>query len=217
MPKSKPRKRKLTELFLRALKPEPNGPFLVWDTQQHGLAIRVQPTGARAWKCIYSRHGRPRWLHLGNARAIGLADARTLAAEVMLAVARGQDPAAERKAERGRGTFEELATRYVEEWAKRKNKSWQQAATLVRRYLLPRWGKLQAASISRADVRTVMASIRGPGAGEPSFGGSLGNLHVGIAPGNCCDQSVPWDRSQPDPQPRARVVGKRDQEILASV
>ena len=161
MPQSKPRKRRLTELFVRSLKPEPKT-FLVWDAQQHGLALRVQPTGSRAWKAIYSRHGRPRWLHLGDARAIGLADARTLAAEAMLAVARGRDPAADRKAERGRGTFEELATRYLEEWAKRKNKSWRQADALVRRYLLPRWGKLQAAGISRTDVRAVITGIEAP-------------------------------------------------------
>ena len=32
----------------------------------------------------------------------------------MLAVAKGKDPAAEKKAERGAGTFAELAGRYVE-------------------------------------------------------------------------------------------------------
>jgi integrase len=124
--------------------------------------MRVQPTGARAWKCIYSYHGRPRWLHLGDANAIGLADARTLAAEAMLAVARGKDPAAEKRAERGAGTFAELAGRYVEHYAKRCNKSWRQSAYLVERYLLPRWGKLQAVSIARADVKAVMAKTEGP-------------------------------------------------------
>ena len=122
----------------------------------------MQPTGARAWKCIYSHHGRPRWLHLGDAGAIGLADARTLAAEAMLAVARGKDPAAEKRAERGAGTFAELAERYVEHYAKRRNKSWAQADKLIRRHALPRWGKLQAASISRADVRAMMSRIEAP-------------------------------------------------------
>ena len=107
-PKRAALKRRLTELYVRKLKPKTQ-PFLVWDTHQRGLAVRVQPTGARAWKCIYSHHGRPRWLHLGDAGAIGLADARTLAAEAMLAVARGKDPAAEKRAERGAGTFAELA------------------------------------------------------------------------------------------------------------
>ena len=160
-PKRAPLRRRLTELYVRKLRPKAP-PFLVWDTLQRGLAIRVQPSGARAWKCIYSHHGRPRWLHLGDAGAIGLADARTLAAEAMLAVARGKDPAAEKLAERGAGTFAELAERYVQHYAKRRNKSWAQADKLIRRHVLPRWGKLQAASISRADIRAMMSRIEAP-------------------------------------------------------
>src|SRR6267378_3286139 len=98
MPRRALRKLNLTELYVRKAKPEAAA-FVVWDTRQHGLAMRVQPTGAKAWKAIYSLHGRPRWLHIGDAGAIGLSDARTLAAEAMLAVARGKDPAAEKKAE----------------------------------------------------------------------------------------------------------------------
>jgi integrase len=160
-PKRAALKRRLTELSVRKLKPKPAS-YLIWDTLQRGLAIRVQPTGARAWKVIYSRHGRPRWLHLGDVGAIGLADARMLAAAAMLAVAHGKDPAAEKRAERGAGTFAELAARYVEGYAKRRNKSWRQADALVQRYLLPRWGKLQAASITRSDVRTLVGHIEAP-------------------------------------------------------
>jgi integrase len=160
-PKRAASKRRLTELFVRKLKPKARA-FLVWDLLQRGLVIRVQPSGGKAWKCIYSYHGRPRWLHLGDVSAIGLADARTLAAEAMLAVARGKDPAAEKRAERGAGTFADLAERYVELHAKRHNKSWPQADALVRRHALPRWGKLQAASITRADVRQMMTRIEAP-------------------------------------------------------
>jgi integrase len=163
MTKRPARKRKLTELFVRKLKPEPTGgAFLVWDIFQRGLAVRVQPSGSKAWVAIYSFRGRPRWLHLGDAAAIGLADARTLTAEAILDVARGKDPAAEKRAERAVGTFAELATRYVEQYAKKRNKSWMQADALVRRYLLPRWAKLQAASITRADVRAMMGHIEAP-------------------------------------------------------
>src|SRR6516164_4567756 len=97
-------KRRITELTVLKAKPK-TAAYLIWDSKQGGLALQVQPTGAKSWKVIYSRHGRPRWLHLGKADAIGLADARTLAAEAMLAVARGKDPAAEKRAERGAGTF----------------------------------------------------------------------------------------------------------------
>ena len=159
-PAHAPRKRRLTELTIRKARPDKHAAYLIWDTYQRGLALSVQPTGTKSWKVIYSRAGRPRWLHIGNANAIGLAAARELAAECMLAVARGKDPAAERKAGRGKGTFAELAARYVEEHAKDENKSWKQADFLVRRYLLPRWGKLQAAAVVRADVDSALAKIK---------------------------------------------------------
>src|SRR5215472_11410144 len=155
------RKTKLTELAVRKFMPESTD-YLVWDSHTRGLALKVMPSGSKAWKAIYSFHGRPRWLHLGDASVIGLADARLMTAEAMLAVARGRDPAAEKKAERGAGTFAELAERYVEQYAKRHNKSWKQADALVRRFALPRWGKLQASSVTRTDVKQMMARIKAP-------------------------------------------------------
>jgi integrase len=109
---------------------------------------------------VYSR-GKPRWYHIGDA-AIGVDAARKIAAEVMVEVARGKDPVADRMAERGTGTFGELAARYVEEYAKKKNKSWRQADALVRKHLIPRWGKLAAKSVTRADVRAAVGRIESP-------------------------------------------------------
>lgn len=160
-PAAAPRKHRLNDLFLKQLKPQPIA-FVVWDEKQRGLAVAVQPSGHKAWKCVYPFHGRPRWYHIGDTAAIGLSDARKLASRVMFQVAEGKDPAAEKKAERSKGTFEELATRYVEAYAKRKNKSWKQADALVRRHVLPRWAKLQAVDISRRDVKAMMARIDAP-------------------------------------------------------
>ena len=101
MTRAAPNKRKLTIIFLQKLKPQARA-FMVWDLHQRGLALRVEPTGYKAWKVVYRHHNRPRWYHLGAADAIGLADARTLAAEVMLDVIKGKDPAAEKRA-RGAG------------------------------------------------------------------------------------------------------------------
>ena len=156
-----PNKRKLNDLFVKKLKPQPR-PFMVWDSTQRGLALRMEPTGYAAWKVVYPFGGRPRWFHIGSATAIGLADARKLAGRIMYQVAEGKDPCAERRAQRGKGTFEELARRYVEQYAKRKNKSWKQADALVRRHLLPKWAKLQAADIARSDVKAMMARIDAP-------------------------------------------------------
>ena len=156
-----PRRAKLSVVTVSRSRPAER-PVLIWDTKQAGLALSVQPTGSRSYKVIYRHHGRPRWLTLGDARAISLSDARVMAAEVMLAVAKGGDPAAEKRAQRHRGTFAEVAERYVTEYACRHNKSWEQADALVRRFLLPRWGKLPAHSIGRADVRALMGKIEAP-------------------------------------------------------
>jgi integrase len=154
-----PNKRSLTELFVRKVRAEA-APINVWDVRERGLVLRVHPTGRRAFKFVYSRQGRPRWYHIGE---VPLGDARRIAAKVKVAVAEGRDPAAERKAERGAGTFADLADRYVEQYAKKNNRSWEHTRNkLVRPHLLPQWGKLDAKSITRADVRALMARIEAP-------------------------------------------------------
>ena len=156
--RSAPNKQRLTSLTVTKLRPTAK-PYLVWDSYQRGLALQIQPSGYRAYKLIYRFHNRPRWFHIASADAIALADARKLAAELMLEVIRGKDPAAERRAERGAGTFAELAERYLEQHAKKRNKSWKQADALIRRNVLPRWGKLPADAITRADVKALMRSM----------------------------------------------------------
>jgi integrase len=121
----------------------------------------MQPSGHAAWKAVYSFHRRSRWLHLADVTAIGLADARKLAYSAMHQVAQGKDPAAERRAERSADTFDDLAVRY-RAYIQKKNKSWKQADALVRKYLLPKWSKLPAADITRADVKALIASIEAP-------------------------------------------------------
>jgi len=154
-------RRKLTDAIVRA-KLKPPKPVMIWDTVQRGFALRIEVTGRKAYKTVYSRHNRVRWVTLGATDAIGLADARQLAAEIMLDVARGKDPAAERRAARFTGTFSELAGRYVEEYSKRKNRSWIQADRLVRRNLVPAIGKLPAAEITRADIKAAIAKVESP-------------------------------------------------------
>ena len=78
-------------------------PTLYGIPSSAALAVRVLPSGRKTWLCIYRANGRPRWLQIAAADAVGLADARRLAAGVMLRVAQGQNPTAERRA--GHETF----------------------------------------------------------------------------------------------------------------
>ena len=137
--------------------------FLVWDTDAKGLALQVQPSGYRSYKCVYRFGGSSQWITLGDARVLGLADARKRAAALMLDVLNGKDPASERRTGRqSKATFAHLANRYLEEYAKRKNKSWRQADALIRRWALPTLGSLDATTISRSDVRSLLAKVSAP-------------------------------------------------------
>jgi len=157
-PARAPSKRRLTEALVKTVRPDPDRVTVIWDTQQRGLALTVQPSGHRAWKCVYSLRGRgARWYTIGN--AISLADARRLAGKIMYQVAEGKDPHADRLALRGRGSFEQVAQRYVDEHARKRNKSWRQADALVHKYLLPRWGKLDVGNIRRADIKAAVSTL----------------------------------------------------------
>jgi integrase len=155
------RKVKFTAHLIRNLKPE-DKPYLIWDTLTRGLAIAVQPSGGCAYKFVYGYQHKLRWYSIGDGRAHPLADVRKKARELRVMVDNGIDPQGVRVAERGKGTFLEIADRYRDEYAKKRNKSWAQADALVRRFLVKRWGSLPAASITRAEVRATIAKIEAP-------------------------------------------------------
>jgi integrase len=157
-------KRKLTPLDGTRLRPRDRA-YLIWDTQERGLALRVQPTGHKSYQFVYHHKGRSRWFHIGAADAVSLALARQEATRLRLAVHEGKDPAAERRAATATvtsGTFAVLAARYLEEYAKRKNKSWKQGDNLIRRNVLPHWKDREASTITRADVRAIVGKIDAP-------------------------------------------------------
>ena len=170
-------------MIIKNLKPQEGRPYLCWDTKQHGLVVQVQPSGVKSWKVIYSRNSRPRWYHIGRVDAIGLSDARMLAGQVMVQVAQGQDPQANRKAMRTSGTFGELAALY-REYAmtkKERNKSWQQADRLVTKHLLPRWSKLKTIDIRRSDVKTLIGNIAAPIVANQTLAAASAIFSWGIA------------------------------------
>src|SRR5258705_6144993 len=117
------------ELEVRAKKYE------VWDTKLPGLCVRIETSGKKTFYFVYSFSGRVRWFRVGPA-AMGADKARVEARKLIGDVARGGDPQAEKRAERGGVTFEQLQNRYVEEYAKKHNQSSKQADYLIRAYVL---------------------------------------------------------------------------------
>ena len=113
---------KLTELKIEKLAAEPGRKDrLVFDNEQRGLAVRVTRSGGRTYLCQYTLHGRKWRVPLGACSGVSLADARKAAAAVMGDVAKGRNPATDRKqaaaAERARRVRNRLTLRVlIEDW-----------------------------------------------------------------------------------------------------
>jgi len=100
-PSRTPRRVELNGPLIRNVRSESKA-FNLWDTQLRGLCLRVQPTGHKAFKAVYSDGSKPCWYHIGPYPAVGLADARKTAKKVLLKAANGEDPLGERRVARAR-------------------------------------------------------------------------------------------------------------------
>jgi len=113
---------KLTELKIERLATEGDRKDrLVFDDEQRGLAVRVTKSGGRTYLCQYTAHGQKWRVPLGACSGVSLAYARKAAAAVMGDVAKGRNPATERKqaaaAERARRARNRLTLRVlIEDW-----------------------------------------------------------------------------------------------------
>jgi integrase len=155
-----PRRTKITDVLVRRVRSESKA-FAIWDTHLKGFCLRVQPSSQKSFKVVYSRRGQPRWFHIADAKQVSLKDARKIGAEVLLRVAKGEDPVADKRAHRG-ATLEEIHKRYVNERASKRNKSWRQAEALIQRYILPSLGKFSVKDVTHADVSTTVGRIKAP-------------------------------------------------------
>lgn len=136
-----------------------------WDQGLQGFGVRVSTSGRKSFVVMYyAPGGGKRRFTLGVYPALGLADARQKAKEVLYDVARGNDPHAAKQARRRAETFEELAEEYLERHARPRKKSWKEDERLIEKELLPSWRGLKVADIQRRDVIQLLDSIVGRGA-----------------------------------------------------
>ncbi|MBY0298075.1 MAG: site-specific integrase [Methylobacterium sp.] len=156
----------LTHTYVAGLQARPPSDRIeVWDERTPGLCLRIGPNGNGAWSFRYrpkSGKGYQR-ITLGRLADLTLADARERAARHRVAVADGGDPQLELKARQSAAesvlTFDALAQRYLDEYAKPNKASWKNDEGYLRR---PRaaWGKRAAASITRRDAILLLDGIK---------------------------------------------------------
>lgn len=140
---------------------------ILWDLDCPGLGVRRQ--GATiTYFAKYRINGRQRWLTFGRYPSLKLADARTAAAIARGEIAKGNDPAAAKEAEKRAKqaetttTFEKIAERFLARM--KKSRAWapktsKEVKRILDRYAIPEWKGRPIASIKRSEISTFIDGL----------------------------------------------------------
>lgn len=125
-----------------------------------GFGVRAHHTGHKVFFVRYSSSdGKRRRIKIGPYPTLNLADARDKAKEILGRIASGEDPQAQKAADRQAMTFGQLAEEYLELHAKRKKRSWREDERVIRADLLPAWKRRKAKQIGRRDISELLDGI----------------------------------------------------------
>jgi integrase len=157
---------KLTDKFLKSLKPPATGRLLVLDAAAPGLRLRVTATGAKSWLMRYRPRGQAqKGATLGPYPSITLADARQRAAEIAAAAKKGRDLIEEEErqaeaAEAAKAKARTVAT-VSEDFLKASGrlKSYRQRKSYIKNHILPAIGERVVGEIRRADVVELLDDV----------------------------------------------------------
>src|SRR5271166_1342413 len=166
--------RLLTEAFLHAVKAT-DKEMEYSDSKVPGLRYAVQPSNARSWVYRFRTHGKSAQHTIGRHPPIGLRDARGMAQEAAVDVAKGVDPRARKLAAKAAAKeaaapkldgIENVVTAYIERYAKKqtRERSWRECERLLQREIVGPWRGRSLAAIRRSDVKARLAEIADRGA-----------------------------------------------------
>lgn len=161
---------RLTDKTVEKIKPPASGRAELHDGYLRGLSLRVTETGRKSWSVIYrvagaggdGRRGKLRRMTIGTYPALGLADARQRAREILIRADEGHDPANERlerlKAREER-TFGAISEKFIELYSRPNVETWRTTARLLRAYAYPHWQDTMIEEIGRAQVHELLDSL----------------------------------------------------------
>lgn len=153
-----PEKMQFTKARIAALEPVPGKRITVYDLEQKGLCIRMTPAGAKAFYCVKKVEGKVEWVRIGDAAAVTIETARTTAAGIINDIARGTNPAEQKRIKKAEMTFADLFAEWVKECKAKGKKS---LGNDERNYRLHLQGiaKKKLSDIERQHIRTLHRKI----------------------------------------------------------
>lgn len=154
---------KFTSRGMAALPAPASGRVEYFDTGLPGFGVRVSAEGRRTWLVRYRVKGRKAKgsMTLGtfDAERFGLAEAREKAKDALRAAEKGTDPAEPVRKARRADSVKELCARFLEEYAKKRKRSWLTDERIIERDIVPEIGNLKASTVTRANIREVLRTV----------------------------------------------------------
>lgn len=140
--------------------PLPDKDVWLWDTEIKGFGLRIRPSGRKVYLVEYrpdggGRKAPKRRYTIGQHGSPWVPEkARKEAIRILGLAQSGQDPAKERSEARRREgeTVSELLGVFIEKYAKRKQRSWQESERVFNREVKPAFGSKRVEDITRQDV-----------------------------------------------------------------
>ncbi len=145
---------KLTKRQIDYLNPNSKKKTL-WDNNPKGLGVTLNKNGSKSFILKYRNiSGQQKKFKIGVYGVFTLEQARKLAREHLVKIARGGDPTRERKEFRQSPDVKDLLEKYLNEHSKINNKpnTYENNKNYVYKYLIPALGKHKVKSITRNDI-----------------------------------------------------------------
>lgn len=148
---------KLTKRAVEALVPAEK-PVFLWDDQLPGFGVKILPSGQRRYVVKYragagGRTAQQRWVMVGAHGVMTTEQARELAQQILAAVARGEDPQANKFAVRTAPVMADLWARYeTDHLPQKKPASQRDDRAKWRDIIAPSLGRKKVNEVTRDDI-----------------------------------------------------------------
>ena len=167
----------LSEARVMALRPRASA-YDIRDAKLRSFGVRVMPSGTRRFFIHTQHHGQRIWNIVGDASAMTVDEARTRAALLLAVIRCNANAPVSPEATRFEAVAETVFRRYARVW---KPQTRYVNRNYLHRQILPRFGGMQVADITRADVLRRTAGH--PRCRRPLPAYPVGDSQGGRAPG----------------------------------
>lgn len=134
-----------------------------WDTITSGFVLEVRSTGGKTYYLRYFDQGQRQRQHkIGGHGDISFDQARKAAKRLRSEVVLGGDPAGKKEDQKAVPTYAALAEQHLTH-AKTYQRSYDSTEMIMRRHVLPRWGKLRLTEIKPQAIAVWLSEKAGEG------------------------------------------------------